>query len=290
MNKISGIYKIINNVNGKIYIGSSEDIERRWYHHKNCLNKGTHINKHLQAAWNKYGENSFSFEIVEKCNPEDNLEIEQKYLDMYWDEKILYNIARYAEAPMKGRTHTEATKAFLSQIRTGKNVGEKNPMYGSHLSTEQKKNLSDRFSGVNNPMYGKHLSEETKEKISKANSGRKKPEYLKARLRLEMLGSNNHFYGKKHTKESLKLMSKNRTGLLKGAESPVSRKVVRISQDGDVKIFDTVTQAASESNAQRSHIALVCKGKRKHAGGYTWKYYEDYQHANPEVSGQITNG
>ena len=148
MNKISGIYKIINNVNGKIYIGSSEDIERIWYHHKNCLNKGTHINKHLQAAWNKYGENSFSFEVVEKCNPEDNLEIEQKYVDMYWDEKSLYNIARYAEAPMKGRTHTEATKALLSQIRTGKNVGEENPMYGSHLSTEQKKTCPTDFLGL----------------------------------------------------------------------------------------------------------------------------------------------
>lgn len=120
MNKISGVYKITNNINEKIYIGSSEDIEKRWYHHKSCLNKGIHINKHLQAAWNKYGEESFSFEIIEKCDPKDTLKIEQKYLDMYWDKEILYNIARYAEAPMKGRTHTKETKAFLLKFEQAK--------------------------------------------------------------------------------------------------------------------------------------------------------------------------
>lgn len=290
MSKISGIYKITNNINQKFYIGSSEDIEKRWYHHKNCLNKGIHINKHLQLAWNKYGENNFSFEIIEKCEPQNTLEIEQKYLDMYWKCGKLYNIARYAEAPMKGRNHTEDTKQMLSQIRKGTNAGKNNPMYGRHLSKKQKKHLSDLFSGDKNPMYGKHLSDESKKKVSEANTGREKPEYLRQRLRLEMLGSNNPFYGKKHTKESLELMSKNRTGLLKGAESPVHRKVVRISSDNEIKIFDTVTQAAIESNTQRSHIALVCKGKRKHAGGYSWKYYEDYQQVNPEVSSQITNG
>lgn len=164
-------------------------------------------------------------------------------------------------------------------------------MYGKKLSIEQRQHLSKMFSGENNPMYGTHLSEYSKKKLSEANKGHKCPEYQKQKQRLSMLGSGNPFYGEKHTKESLELMSKNRTGLLKGDDSPVSRKVVRISdKTNEIKIYDTVTQAAEENGAQRSHIALVCRGKRKHAGGYKWLYFEDYQQANTEVINQIAKG
>ena len=63
MKNISGIYKITNNVNGKFYIGSSQNISRRWYDHKRELRIQKHHNKYLQRAWNKYGEENFSFEI-----------------------------------------------------------------------------------------------------------------------------------------------------------------------------------------------------------------------------------
>jgi hypothetical protein len=49
--KISGIYKIINKINNKYYVGSSK-----------------HINPHLQNAWNKYGQNNFDFVITEECS------------------------------------------------------------------------------------------------------------------------------------------------------------------------------------------------------------------------------
>jgi len=55
MSKICGIYSILNKLNNKTYIGSSCDIERRWRHHRQNLNKGIHHCIHLQRAWNKYG-------------------------------------------------------------------------------------------------------------------------------------------------------------------------------------------------------------------------------------------
>lgn len=82
--KISGIYKIVNKVNGKYYIGSSEDIERRWIRcHRKCLRGGYHRNIHFQRSWNKCGENNFELIIVEIVNPirEILLNVEQKYLD-----------------------------------------------------------------------------------------------------------------------------------------------------------------------------------------------------------------
>ena len=59
-----GIYKIENKVNGKVYIGQSIDIEKRWKSHISYLNKGIHRNKHLQSAWDKYGEGNFDKKIL----------------------------------------------------------------------------------------------------------------------------------------------------------------------------------------------------------------------------------
>jgi predicted GIY-YIG superfamily endonuclease len=53
LHKISGVYEIKNTLNNKRYIGSSVNIQKRWYAHKRMLNLNTHPNKHLQAAWNK---------------------------------------------------------------------------------------------------------------------------------------------------------------------------------------------------------------------------------------------
>lgn len=291
MDKISGIYKITNKETGKFYIGSSNNIYKRWDCHKRQLNDGTHINKYLQLSWNKHGEDVFAFEVLEECEEKDLLKVEQKYIDKYFNSGNMYNICSNASAPMTNRKHSPDTLEKLSKSHKGLMSGEKNPMYGKHLSDETKKKLSERFSGVNNPFYGRKLSDESKAKISKANSGRVVSAERKEYLSRTMSGENNPFYGKKHTKESLALMSKNRKGLLMGLESPVSRQVVRIPENNEpIKIFDTVTEAAIASNAQRSHIALVCNGKRKHAGGYKWKYLEDYQQANTEVTNQIAKG
>ena len=65
---IGGIYGIRNVANDKIYIGLSSDIYKRWKTHRMMLNRGKHINDHLQSAWNEYGENSFDFFIIEKIS------------------------------------------------------------------------------------------------------------------------------------------------------------------------------------------------------------------------------
>ncbi len=58
-----GVYKITNTVNGKFYIGASNNIAKRWRSHKRDLNKQTHHNKYLQRAWNKHSELAFIFEV-----------------------------------------------------------------------------------------------------------------------------------------------------------------------------------------------------------------------------------
>lgn len=84
----SGIYKIINNINNKVYIGSSDQLYKRFQSHKSGLINNKHDNPHLQNSFNKYGINNFSFEIIEYCN---NLfERESYYFSLY--QENCYNI------------------------------------------------------------------------------------------------------------------------------------------------------------------------------------------------------
>lgn len=74
-----GIYKIENKANGKVYIGQSIDIDNRWKNHRCELRRNAHYNDHLQRAWNKYGEDSFVFSIIEEC-----VETELDEKEIYW--------------------------------------------------------------------------------------------------------------------------------------------------------------------------------------------------------------
>ena len=85
-----GIYEIRNNINNKKYIGSSKYINKRFNQHLVNLRKKIHGNQYLQNAFDKYGEENFSFNILEECSINELLIIEQQYLDK---DKDLYNIA-----------------------------------------------------------------------------------------------------------------------------------------------------------------------------------------------------
>ena len=84
-----GIYAII--INDKYYIGQSVNIKHRWQQHRKELKLGTHENKHLQSAYNKYGNPKF--EVLLECEKEKLNEYEQYYIHelMTYDKEIGYN-------------------------------------------------------------------------------------------------------------------------------------------------------------------------------------------------------
>lgn len=79
-----GVYQFKNLVNSKLYIGSTiMTFEKRFYHHLSMLRANEHKNKYLQYSFNKYGEESFEFSIIEVCTKENCLLREQ-----YWINKL----------------------------------------------------------------------------------------------------------------------------------------------------------------------------------------------------------
>lgn len=104
MATVTGIYKILNKVNGKFYVGSSTNITKRCWTHKTELKNGKHCNIHLQSSWNLHGENSFEFSVVEQLDEntsdEELKQKEQVYLDECWDNGVnCYNMSKIADRP-----------------------------------------------------------------------------------------------------------------------------------------------------------------------------------------------
>lgn len=101
---ICGVYKIENSVTGDTYIGQSISIKSRWRKHKNHLLKNKHHSKYLQRAYNKYGKEAFTFEILSETTiPESLNVIEQVFMNIYSPP---YNSCPASGSP-RGYQHSE---------------------------------------------------------------------------------------------------------------------------------------------------------------------------------------
>lgn len=118
MYKRPGIYAIRCMLNDMRYVGSaSRSIRQRWNEHLSDLRRLDHCNQRLQRTWNKYGADSFVFEVLEFVdNPDLLLEREQYWIDVYWGRDTCYNTAPVAGSCI-GVKHTTKTKQILKQTR-----------------------------------------------------------------------------------------------------------------------------------------------------------------------------
>ena len=182
-----GIYKIINVVNNKFYVGSAVNFSKRKTRHWWALRSQRHANKHLQSAWNKYGEQSFVFVIVEELKlGVDILAAETVWLKEHVGRAHCYNIGTEAIAFQTGMngnknamwgktfTHTDEAKARISKASKERVQSDEEKakriksMQGHFVTPSTRAKISAALSGEKNFNYGKPRSQAFVEKVSKA--------------------------------------------------------------------------------------------------------------------------
>ena len=174
-----GIYKIINVVNNKFYVGSAVNFSRRKARHFSELRHKKHNNRWLQASWNKHGESAFVFAIVEEVQDKRLLvEVENRWLKEHVGKEYCYNIGVNAVAPTLGWS------------------GEKSPTWGRKRTPEELAAQSWK---------GKKHSEESKQKIRGALKGHHVSTPTRAKISATLSGEGNFWYGKKRPDHSAKV-------------------------------------------------------------------------------------
>jgi group I intron endonuclease len=218
---IIGVYHIVNLENGKLYVGSSVEVEKRLDRHRRDLKKGEHHCIPLQRAWNKYGEEAFEFRIVRIYDNEfDARFIEQEQLDSLDSLDLLYNMSKIAGGGDLISYHpnreqiVQKIKASVKKRYSLMTPDERREVYGSHVngmtgrkhSIESRKKMSVASIGNTNAS-GSIRSPEHRAKLSKIASQRK--------------GEKNPFYGRKHSEETKKKLSNQMKGVLPPNTRPV---------------------------------------------------------------------
>lgn len=254
---LCGIYKITNLINGKVYVGQSINIMKRWVDHIRILNNNKSKCTLLQRAWNKYGQDNFSFEIIELCSEDMLDEIETKYIEFYDSCNNGYNIESGGN---KNKSLSEETKKKIRDAHRGKCMSE-----------ETRKKMSEAKKGEKNSMYGKNHTEETKRKISENNKGKTGypcTEYHKQQRRLANLG-------KVLSDETKKKISEANKGNIPHNKNLHPVYCIELN-----KVFNNPAAAGKELNIRSENIINCCEHKRKTCGGYHWEYADAMDNIN----------
>lgn len=226
------IYKIINTVNGKIYIGQTIRTleERKKQHFRDAFINISSCAIH--RAMRKYGKDKFIFETLYLCLSKKDMDRKEKEMISKLNSVRPngYNLTAGGEG-LYGYKHTDAAKAKVSKANKGRKMSadeiearkkthphrklteeEKQRLIsyslGRKMTEEQKKKMS---------RLGKKHSEETKAKMKEARKGRKpclgKTLSLETRQKISEANKGKQtFLGKKHTLETRAKMSMSQKG------------------------------------------------------------------------------
>jgi group I intron endonuclease len=250
---VAFVYKIENTANGKFYVGSTYRPKHiRKYEHLSSLRKNSHPNDYLQKSFNKYGENCFSFVIVETYKfPEDyTKEYVNEYLlgrEFFFIENLQpqYNIKKSIERGKTGYYHSEETKRKISE---------------SH-----KKIKSPKEKKLTRPLSGWKHSPEAIEKIRARSS---QPDNVERMRKMAKESVAKYIVGHVCTEESkIKMMQ---------TKFKKHRPIEIYNKEGELlHTCNFSTEASKLTGVKRSSISNNLIGLSKSAGNLVFKYKND---------------
>jgi group I intron endonuclease len=271
------VYRIINKINGKEYIGQTiKTLKRRWTEH--CC-----AGSILYKAIKKYGKENFTQSIIHTCDNIEDLNLAEEYFIEYYNTM----------SPNGYNLHTGGNNHMVSD-ETRKKMSEAGK--GKTWTEERKKKHSESISGEKHPNFGKTATNETRDKISKAGTGRKHAETSKIKIgeskkgvpRSEEVRRNISVSstGKTVSEEVKQKISK----ATKGENNPnfgnrmskQSREKISEANRGEPficlnngKTYYTLQSAGDELDINITGISRTLRGKQRGTNGYRFKYLRE---------------
>ena len=241
------IYKAVNKLNGKVYIGKTIlSLHQRKTGHLNYVNN-QNSETYFHRAIRKHGADNFEWSIIQTCITETHLSLaEQAYIELYNMNGIkLYNMTEGGDGVrlcgekngFYGKKHSQETIDHWYEVRKGKTP-----------SIETRKKLSDKSSGENNAMYGIRHPEELLKQIADKHRGKN----------YGVVGENHPMFGKT------------------GKQHYRSIAIYQIDKNTNEIIKEWGSMNLAEKELSIRHISDCCKGKLKIAGGFKWAYVKNY--------------
>lgn len=296
------IYKITNLINGKFYIGSTiRPFYIRKYEHKRELRLNTHSNNYLQNSWNKYGESSFKFEVLEKIENEEYnkkefyrklIRKEAEYIENY---KPHYNTKSKITEGKIGWVTSEEVKKKISE--SNKNRFKDKQLKQSTLDNRERE--SRRINGILLPKKNTLDRKLEKEERKKLRERKKQLESEKVVSKMIIINGK-----RKHSPEAVakiqqrsrqednknrileiqKIAANKRIGLHHKKESKLASNLTKFGKIRKIEMynktnnllhtFDLSLEAAQFLGIKRSAISNNLCGISKTCGGYIFKYKE----------------
>lgn len=221
---MSGIYEIVNLVNGKRYVGSAVHLRKRWAEHRRDLRRNRHHCVALQRAWKKYGEMNFVFAVIEICQAICLIAKEQKAFDRLLPE---YNTCKVAGSAL-GLSPSLETRAKLSATLSQRMFSAEHRAKISaaiRLRNETYTHSPTTLAKMRAASTGRKFSDEARAKMRISRQGRRpalgsKWSKEQRQAQSERLKAHPTFVGKQHSDETRIKISAARKILL---ANPVAR-------------------------------------------------------------------
>ena len=224
------------------------------YQHRNLKNGKSYIgmtSQNPKRRWNNglgYKNNLRMWNDIQ--NSDWNKDWEHNIIGKFEDKQEALNVEemfiRLFDSTNEGyNTSTYGNSHYERTEEHKKKISESH--IGKHHSEESKKKISEALSGEKAYWYGKHHSEEHKKKISEALSGKHLSEEHKNKISEAQTGNHNR------------------------PQTPV----LQYSKSGEfIAEYPSIKEAEKQTGCHQGSICNCCKGNRKSACGFIWKYKE----------------
>lgn len=262
------IYALVDPTNNKIrYIGQTNNLTNRFRQHIKDTGKSHKV------SWIKSLMCKNIKPIMKIIGLYDNHMINS--MEMFWINYFKLcncDLTNHTSGGGQNTSLSNELKINLSNYWKNRyNNGYINPRKGTKHSIETiekiklsnigKKRSQQTCDNIGKSKKGMVHSDKTKLKMSKVRTGH----ITTAETRLKIKLANT---GKKATLESRQKMSNIKIGKR-------TKKVIQIKDDIIINVFDSIKQATLKTNINNGHISSCCNNKRKTAGGFSWKYYDE---------------